>query len=50
LKKQKKAWKIYHNNNNEVLLKEKLAALKLVVEVNESRFKLLSEGPSILAV
>ena len=52
LKKQKeKHGGIYRNNNNtEVSVKEKLSALKLIVESNEARFKLLSEGPSILAV
>lgn len=45
---KREAWRIYHNS--EVSLKEKLAALKLIVEANEARFKLLSEGPSILAV
>jgi IS30 family transposase len=47
---KREAWKIYHHNNNEVSVKEKLTALKLIVESNEARFKLLSEGPSILAV
>jgi IS30 family transposase len=48
---KREAWKIYHhNNNNEVSIKEKLAALKLIVESNEARFKLLSEGPSVLAI
>jgi IS30 family transposase len=47
---KREAWRIYHHNNNEVSLKEKLSALKLIVEANESSFKLLSEGPSILAV
>jgi hypothetical protein len=28
----------------------KLAALKLIIESNESRFKLLSEGPLVLAI
>jgi IS30 family transposase len=46
---KREAWKIYHNNND-VSLKEKLSALKLIVESNEARFKLLSEGPSILVV
>jgi hypothetical protein len=52
LKKQKeKHGRIYrNNNNNEVSVKEKLSALKLIVESNEARFKLLSEGPSVLAV
>jgi IS30 family transposase len=47
---KREAWKIYHNNNNQVSVKEKLAALKLIIESNEARFKLLSEGPSVLAV
>jgi IS30 family transposase len=47
---KREAWKIYHHNNNEVSLKEKLSALKLIVESNEARFKLLSQGPSILAI
>jgi IS30 family transposase len=46
---KREAWKIYRNNND-VSIKAKLAALKLIVEANEARFKLLSEGPSILAV
>jgi IS30 family transposase len=47
---KREAWKIYRNNNNEVSLEEKLSTLKLIVESNEARFKLLSEGPSVLAV
>jgi IS30 family transposase len=47
---KREAWKIYHHNSNEVSVKEKLSALKLIVESNEARFKLLSEGPSVLAV
>ncbi len=47
---KREAWKIYRNNNNEVSIKEKLSALKLIVESNEARFKLLSEGLSMLAV
>ena len=47
---KREAWSIYNDNNNEVSIKEKLSALKLIVESNEARFKMLSEGPSILAV
>jgi hypothetical protein len=47
---KKEAWRIYHNNNNEVSVKDKLSALKLIVEANESRFKLFSEGPSIMNI
>jgi IS30 family transposase len=46
---KREAWKLY-KNNNDVSVKEKLSALKLIVESNEARFKLLSEGPSILTV
>jgi transcriptional antiterminator len=45
---KREAWRIYNDNN--ISVKEKLSALKLIVESNEARFKLLSEGPSILAV
>jgi IS30 family transposase len=45
---KREAWRIYRNN--EVSLKEKLSALKLIVESNEARFKLLSGGTAILAV
>src|SRR5215213_6028256 len=38
---KRQAWRIYHHNNNEVSIKEKLSALKLIVESNEARFKLL---------
>jgi IS30 family transposase len=46
---KREAWRIY-NHNNDISVKEKLSALKLIVEANEARFKLLSAGPSILAV
>jgi hypothetical protein len=45
----KEAWKIYSDNNN-TSVKEKLAALKIIVESNEAKFKLLSEGPSMLGM
>ena len=45
---KKEAWKIHKDNN--VSIREKLAALKLIIEANEARFKLLSEGPSVLAI
>lgn len=47
---KKEAWRIYNNNNNISSTKEKLAALKLIIESNEARFRLLSEGPSVLAM
>lgn len=33
-----------------ISVREKLAALKLIIEANEARVKLLSEGPSVLAI
>jgi IS30 family transposase len=54
---KKEAWRIYNNNNdndkdsnNIISTKEKLAGVKLIIESNEARFKLLSEGPSVLAM
>jgi IS30 family transposase len=47
---KREAWRIYRHNNNGISVTEKLSALKLIVEANEAKFKLLSEGPSILAV
>jgi hypothetical protein len=48
---KKETWKIYNNNDNgNASIKEKLAALKLIIESNEARFKLLSEGPSVVAM
>jgi IS30 family transposase len=50
---KKEAWRIYNNSddkNYNISVREKLSALKLIIESNEARFKLLSEGPSILAI
>ena len=37
-------------DDDAVPVKEKLLALKIVIQSNEARFKLLSEGPSMLAI
>jgi DNA-binding transcriptional ArsR family regulator len=42
------AWALFHDDD--LKEKDKLLALKLIKECNESKFKLLTEGPSILAV
>jgi hypothetical protein len=42
LKKQRKS--------QTVPIREKLLALKLIIQSDETRFKLLSEGPGLLAV
>lgn len=43
---KREAWRIYNDSKSST--KEKLAALRLTIEANESAFKLLSEGPSVL--
>ena len=45
---KKESWKIY--NDQTVPMREKLLALKLIIQSDETRFKLLSEGPGLLAV
>jgi DNA-binding transcriptional ArsR family regulator len=45
---KKESWKIY--NDQKVPIREKLLALKLIIQSDETRFKLLSEGPGLLAV
>jgi hypothetical protein len=49
---RKEAWNIYKNTNDETSNtdKLKLAALKLIAECSESRFRMLSEGPSIMTL
>jgi transcriptional antiterminator len=45
---KKEGWRIF--NNPFVPVREKLLALKIVMQADETRFKLLSEGPSVLAM
>ena len=45
---KKESWKIC--NDQTVPMREKLLALKLIILSDETRFKLLSEGPGLLAV
>lgn len=45
---KKEAWKIY--NDEAVADREKLLALRLIMQADETRFKLLSEGPTLLAI
>jgi IS30 family transposase len=45
---KKELWKIY--NNSKMSVKERVLALKIIIQSNESKFKLLAEGPSVLAV
>jgi hypothetical protein len=44
-------WNIYNNNTNDnTPIRDKLAPLSLIKECSESKFKLVSEGPAIMAV
>lgn len=45
---KKESWRIY--NDETVPVRDKLLALKIIIQSNEARFKLLSEGPSVLAI
>ena len=42
----KESWKIY--NDSSVPVREKLLALKMIIQSDEARFRLLSEGPAVL--
>ncbi|MGH9953627.1 MAG: hypothetical protein ACRD5J_18575, partial [Nitrososphaeraceae archaeon] len=47
----KECWNIYSiDNSKEITWFHKLAGLKLAKECNESLFKLISDGPSIMYV
>jgi hypothetical protein len=46
----KECWNIYESTDEQVNYFQGLAALKLAKECNETQFKLLSEGPSIMYV
>ena len=50
---QSQAWKIFQQHDNNDFLnstKLKLMALKVIIEANEAKFKLISYGPSVLAM
>jgi hypothetical protein len=42
------AWEIY--TNGELQPKDRLDALKLIIQANEAKFKLISEGPKVMAM
>ena len=43
---KKEGWRIF--NNPFVPVREKLLALKLIIQSDETRFRLLTEGPAVL--
>jgi arginine repressor len=49
---KRESWNIYKKTNNDTLNmdKIKLAVLKLIADCSESRFRMLSEGPGIMAL
>jgi HTH domain len=46
----KESWKIYQSEDMRINWFHRIAALKLAKECYEAQFKLLNEGPSVLAV
>jgi IS30 family transposase len=45
---KKESWKIY--SDDKVQVREKLLALKIIIQSDETRFRLLSEGPTQLVM
>ena len=46
----KECWKIYQSNDEKINYFQRLTALKLAAECHETRFKLLTEAPSLMMV
>jgi IS30 family transposase len=46
----KECWSIYQSSDQRINMYQKLAALKLIKECHESRFHLVNDGPSLLAL
>ena len=46
----KECWNVYQSNDESINWLQRLAALKLAKECNESIFNLLDQGPSIMVV
>jgi hypothetical protein len=45
------AWNIIYSKNSEDLsVKDKLAALRLIIDSNVEKFKLINDGPSVMAM
>jgi len=50
---RRKGWEIFkgeNNNNGNLTPKDKLLALKVIMECNEAKFALFKEGPSIMHI
>jgi hypothetical protein len=46
----KEAWIIYRSTNESVQVKDRLNALRIIVDCNVKKFELLNCGPSVLAM
>ena len=49
---EKEAWKLYNNEDNdpEVTYWHKVAALRLLIDVNKSKFKMFSDSPDFMEI
>jgi DNA-binding transcriptional ArsR family regulator len=47
---KRKGWDIFNGINNNLTTRDRLLALKLIMECNEAKFALFKEGPAILQV
>jgi hypothetical protein len=47
---KRESWNIFNNTKEDTPIRDKLAALSLIKECSESKFKLVSEGPAIMTV
>ena len=47
---KRRGWDIFNGINNNLTTRDKLLALKLIMESNEAKFALFKEGPAIMQV
>ena len=47
---RRRGWDIFNGINNNLTTRDKLLALKLIMECNEAKFALFKEGPAIMQV
>jgi len=46
----KEAWIIYRSTNESVQVKDRLNALRIIIDANTKKFELLNSGPSVLSM
>lgn len=47
---RKQAWVIYSSTNSDVQVKDRLNALRVIVDCNVKKFELLNSGPSVMTM